>query len=185
MTTLTTTRAPRGEQMPNDQRARRQRRWFSPPSLLVRLLGVWEIVTGLVAAASWAQLAISMRRDSLGLALIVIGGSLFALFSIAAGIGLVRLRPTGVMASLCVQALQVVGFASGNIVYQLMQGPYLDVTLIWRQRIAILLGIQPRLTLALNPERTGPGGIAVNLIACVLLWIVLAYRPDTPESQSR
>src|SRR5690348_2435676 len=183
--TRTSTRTSRAEPMPNDREVRSRRRRFAAPALLVRLLGLWEIVSGAIAAASWVVLAIGMRRDSLGLVLIVTGGLLFGLFSVGAGIGPRRLKPTGVMASLCVQALQVVGFTDGEIVYQLMQGPYLDVTLIWRQRFAILLGYQPRLTLALNPVRSGHGGIALNLIACVLLAIVLAYRPETTESQAR
>jgi hypothetical protein len=149
--------------------------------LLVRLLGLWEIIGGAIALASWAGLAITMRRDSPGLALIVIGGIVFALFSIGAGIGLARLRPTGVLASLCVQALQIVGFSDGNIIYQLAQGPYLDLTLIWRQRFSVLLGYQPRLTLALNLHSTGHEGMGINLIAAVLLAIVLGFRADKAE----
>lgn len=169
--------------MPNDQPASVRRR-FSAASPLIRPLGLWEIVSGAIAFLSWGNLAVSMRRDSPGLTLIVIGGILFAILSIIGGIGLARRSSSGILLSMCVQALQVVGFTTGNLIYQLALGPYLAVTILWGHRVSLLLGYQPRLTLALNPLSAGPNGIAINLIACVLLGLVLAADPVSARSNS-
>ena len=163
--------------MPHDQQPSTSRHRFVPPLVLVRLLGLWEIVSGVMALASWSLLVVAMRRDSPGLTLIVVGGILFALLTIAAGIGLARRTSTGILLSICVQALQVVGFSTGNVIYQLALGPYLDVSILWGHRVTVLLGYQPRLTLALNPLSAGPNGIAINLIAGLLLGIVVAAEP--------
>lgn len=151
---------------------------FTLRSLWLILLGLWEIAFGAAAIISWIELAIQMRRDSVGLVLIVIGGVLFSVLSLAAGIGLLRRKPSAVLPSACVQALQIVGVSSGSIVYQLTLGPFLNLMIIWGYRVSLFLGYQPRLSLAVNTRAVAPTGLAINLIACLLLFAVLASDPS-------
>ena len=150
---------------------------FTLRSLWLILIGVWETVFGAIALFSWIELAVHMRRDSIGLIFIVIGGILFSILSIAAGIGLLRRRRSAILPSMCVQALQVVGVTAGSVVYQLTLGPFLDLTILWGYRVSLFLGYQPRLSLAVNTRAVAPTGLAINLIACALLLLVLASEP--------
>lgn len=156
----------------------------TPRSRGLVAVGVWQLATGAIAAVSWLTLATRMRTDSPGLDLIVAGGVLLALLSLGAGYGLVRRRPGAVLPSLCVQALQIVGFTTGPILYQLTLGPYVDLTILWGQRVALIAGFQPRLSLAVNPHAIAPTGFAVNLLACILLLAVLFFAPEDARSAS-
>ena len=141
-------------------------------------VGLWEIAFGILAIGSWIELAIHMRRDSVGLVLIVIGGVLFSVLSLASGVGLLRGKTSAVLPSACVQALQIVGVSSGSIVYQLTLGPFLNLMIIWGYRVSLFLGYQPRLSLAVNTRAVAPTGLAINLVACLLLLAVLASDPS-------
>lgn len=157
---------------------------FTVRSLWLILIGLWEIVFGAIATVDWIQLALHMRRDSLGLVLIVIGGLVFSLVSIAAGIGLMRRRASAILPSACIQALQIIGVSSGSIVYELTMGPFLSLTILWGYRVSLFLGYQQRLSLLVTRRAIAPTGIAINLIACLLLWLVLASDPSAGSRNS-
>ena len=71
---------------------------------------------------------------------------MIALASILLGVGLVKRYDEAVVPSLFVQALQLVGFSTGGLVYQLTLGPYFDITILWWHSFQVIAGFAPRLT---------------------------------------
>lgn len=168
-------------------------------SVLVRVVGVWQMLGGAIAAMSWLLAVMRLSIGSWRGGLIIVGGIALAVLSFIAGYGLLRRNSTAILLSLCIQALQVVGLGKGNFIYQLAMGPYVDVTIFWWHRLSLLLGFQTRLSLRALPVTYAPDVVAINLFACACLLIVLRYgaresdasavptggTPSTPPAAAR
>ena len=94
------------------------------PTRWIRTVGVWQIIGGAVAAITWLDLYRLLPEHRFTSDLILLLAILIAVASILLGAGLVKRRPEAVVPSLFVQALQLVGFSTGNLIYQLTLGPY-------------------------------------------------------------
>lgn len=149
------------------------------PARWIRTVGVWQILGGAVAAITWLDLYRRLPEHQFASDLFHLLAILIALVSILLGAGLVKRRPEAVVPSLIVQALQLVGFSTGDLVYQLTLGPYFDVTILWWYRVQVIAGFQSRWTLGWNVQPPAPAGVAINLLACFCFWTLLWYEPES------
>ena len=153
------------------------------PAKWIRTVGVWQIVGGAAAGVTWLDLYRRLQEHEFLSDLILLFAIFIALASILLGVGLVKRRTEAVVPSLFVQALQLVGFSTGDLVYQFTLGPYFDVMILWWHRFEVIAGIQPRLTVRFNVGSAGEAGVAIDLLACFCFWILLWYEPPPPASE--
>jgi len=146
------------------------------PARWIRAVGVWQIIGGAAAAMTWLDLYRRLDDHQFLSDLILLLAIFVALASILRGIGLVKRRTEAVVPSLFVQALQLVGFSTGDLVYQLTLGPYFDVTILWWHRLSVIAGFAPRLTVRFNVGSVGEAGVAIDLFACFCFWMLLWYE---------
>lgn len=149
------------------------------PPRWIRTVGVWQILGGVAAAITWLDLYRRLPEHQFTSDLILLFAILIALTAILLGAGLVKRRPEAVLPSLFVQAVQLVGFSTGDFVYQLTLGPYFDLTILWWYRLQVIAGFQSRLTLRWNVPPAAQPGVAINLLACFCFWTLLWYEPET------
>ena len=150
------------------------------PTRWIRAGGVWQILGGAAAAMTWFDLYRRLPDHEFTSDLILLLAIFIALASVLLGIGLVKRRAEAMVPSLFVQALQLVSFSTGDLVYQLTLGPYFDVTIFWWHRLWVIAGFQPRLTLRFNVQPAGDAGVAIDLFACFCFWMLLWYEhPST------
>jgi hypothetical protein len=147
------------------------------PTRWIRTVGVWQIIGGAAAAISWLDLYRRLPEHQFTSDLILLFAIFIALASILLGAGLVKNRTEAVGPSLIVQAMQLVGFSTGDIVYQLTLGPYFDVTILWWRTLNVIVGFQPRLTVRWNIQPAAQAGVAIDLLACFCFWTLLWYEP--------
>lgn len=161
------------------------------PARWIRTVGVWQILGGAAAAITWLDVYRRIPDHEFASDLILLFAILIALVSILLGVGLVKRWPDAVLPSLFVQALQLVGFSTGDFVYQFTLGPYFDVTILWWHRLEVIAGFQSRLTLRWNVPPAAQAGVAIDLLACFCFWTLLWYEepkqsnvapPVVPES---
>ena len=155
------------------------------PTRWIRTVGVWQILGGAAAAITWLDLYRRIPDHEFTSDLILLFAILIAVVSILLGVGLVKRRTEAVVPSLFVQALQLVGFSTGNFVYQLTFGPYFDLTLLWWYRISVIAGFQSRLTLRWNVQPSAQAGVAIDLLACFCFWTLLWYEVPTDHGSTR
>ncbi|HKN69263.1 MAG TPA: hypothetical protein VJW73_23450 [Gemmatimonadaceae bacterium] len=147
------------------------------PARWIRTVGVWQILGGVAAAITWLDLYRRIPAHAVTSDVILLLAVLIALISILLGAGLVKRRPEAVMPSLFLQALQLVGFSTGNFLYQFTLGPYFDVTIVWWHSFAVVAGFQSRLSLRWNLPPSAEAGVAIDLLACFCFWTLLWYEP--------
>lgn len=149
------------------------------PAKWIRAVGVWQIIGGVAASITWLDLYRRLPDHEFGSDLILLLAIFVALASILLGIALIKRRAEAVVPSLFVHSLQLIGFSTGDVIYQLTLGPYFDVTILWWHRLSVIAGIQPRLTLGFNVQPAGEAGVAIDLLACFCFWTLLWYEPNS------
>lgn len=152
------------------------------PAKWIRAVGVWQIVGGAVAAITWLDLYRQLPQHALLTDVILLLAIFIALASILLGVALVKRRAGAVVPSLLIQGLQLVGFSTGSLIYQLRLGPYFDVTILSWHRFAVIAGFRPQLTLRFNVQSAGEAGIAIDLVACFCFWMLLRYERPAAAS---
>ena len=155
------------------------------PARWIRAVGVWQIIGGAAAAATWLDVYGRLPDHEFMSDLILLLAIFIALVSILLGIGLVKRRAEAVIPSLFVQALQLVGFSTGDLVYQLTLGPFFDVTILWWHRLSVIAGFQPQLMLRFNVQPVSEAGVAIDLFACFCFWMLLWYEPPPAAPDAR
>jgi hypothetical protein len=155
------------------------------PARWIRAVGVWQILGGIAGAMTWFGVYRRISEHYFLSDLILLLAIFIALASILLGVGLVKRRAGAVVPSLFVQALQLVGFSTGDLVYQFTLGPYFDVMILWWHRLSIIAGFAPRLTLRVNVQAAGEAGVAIDLFACFCFWMLLWYEPTPAADEAR
>ena len=152
------------------------------PARWIRAVGVWQILGGIAATMTWVDVYRRISEHYFLSDLILQLAIFIALASIGLGVGLVKRRAEVVVPSLFVQALQLVGFSTGDVVYQFTLGPYLDVMVLWWHRLSVIAGFAPRLTVRFNVQPASEAGVAIDLFACFCFWMLLWYEHPPPTA---